>query len=178
MVAMHTGRRVAATGFRSLRPAVALIALFLLGCMTQLAPPYDKAVVDALNSASEEVMTLLAAASDGTRPETFSAREEQYNAAIGKLDALAVLAGARPMPKNGAVEKINRLLDQRGAGPLKEDAATPPSVGAIKEISKALTRMRDTDRKQGVTATEAQAFKGVVVISFDQAITYENFLQR
>ena len=38
--------------------------------------------------------------------------------------------------------------------------------------------MRDTDRKQGLTAFEVGAFKGQATIYFDQAITYENFLQR
>jgi hypothetical protein len=38
--------------------------------------------------------------------------------------------------------------------------------------------MRDVDKKQGVTAFEVAAFKGQVVIYLDQALTYENFLER
>jgi hypothetical protein len=157
---------------------VLAIAITLYGCATQLAPSYDKAVVDGLNGVNTEAMTLLASASNGTKAETFPARETQYATLIGKLDALAVLAGARPIPKNKVSEPVNQLLDRRGSGSITEDDATPPSAHAVKRISETFAKMRDTDRKQGVTVTEVQAFKGQVVIYFDQAITYENFLQR
>lgn len=165
-----------------------VLAFSVAGCAVQLAPPYDKAVVEGLNTANTETMTLLASVDNGTNNDddkrTFPAREEKYNALIGKLDALAILAGARPMPKNPVVEAISRLLAKRhekasaGAEPLKDDDSTPPSAHAIRRISGTLAKMRDTDRKQGVTAYEAKAFKGQVEIYFDQAITYENFLQR
>jgi hypothetical protein len=48
----------------------------------------------------------------------------------------------------------------------------------MEEISKTMTKMRDTDKKQGVTEFEVRAFKGQVVIYLDQAITYETFLER
>lgn len=155
-----------------------LVALSLFGCATQLAPPYDKALVDGLYTVNTETMILLATASGGTKPDTFSTREEKYNALIGQLDALAILAAARPVPKNKVTEAINQLLEKRGSETVVEDDATPPSAHAIKKISETLSKMRDTDRKQGVTATEVQAFRGQAVIYFDQAITYENFLQR
>ena len=48
----------------------ALTLLVLIsGCATQLAPAYDKSVVDGLNAASTETMTLFAAASGGTKKE-------------------------------------------------------------------------------------------------------------
>lgn len=153
-------------------------SLFLAACATQLAPPYDKAVVDGLNAASTATMTFLASASPGTDKATFPAREPEYNALIGRLEALAIEAGARPMPKNKITDLVNRLLEKRGGQPLADDQETPPSAHAIKRIADTLTKMRDTDRKQGVTAYEAQAFKNQCVIYFDQALTYENFLQR
>ena len=160
-------------------PLFALALAFLVaGCAVQLAPPYDKAVAEGLIAANTEVMTLLASMSNGTDKSTFAVREKNYSAAIGKLDSLAVLAGARPMPKNKVTDAINRLLDKRGGKPLEDDDSTPPSAHAIKKISETLAKMRDTDRKQGITAYEALAFKGQIVIYFDQAITYENFLQR
>jgi predicted GTPase len=164
--------------FRATRVGVLAVALFVSGCATQLAPPYDRAVVDGLNTANTEAMILLASVPAGARPDTFGAREEKYNTLIGELDALAILAGARPVPKNKVSEAINKLLAERGSPPVTEDEATPPSVHAIKMISETFTKMRDTDRKQGVTATEVKAFRGQAVIYFDQAITYENFLQR
>jgi hypothetical protein len=144
----------------------------LAGCATQLAPSYDKVVAEGLVAANTEAMTLLATTSQGTSASTFSQREEKYNALIGKFDALAIQAGARPVPK------INRILAKRGADPLTDDDATPPSVEPIKMVAQTLTKMRDTDKKQGITATESAVFKGQISIYLDQATTYENFLQR
>jgi hypothetical protein len=157
---------------------VMAVFVSLAGCATQLAPPYDKNVADGLSAANTEAMTLLAAASQGTDKNTFSSREEKYNTLIGKLDALSLSAGARPMPKNKVTEAINKLLEKRGGKAIDDDDSTPPNAHSIKKIAETLTKMRDTDKKQGVTAYEAQAFKGQIVIYFDQAITYENFLQR
>jgi hypothetical protein len=157
-----------------------LVAIFLAmaGCSTQLAPPYDKNVAEGLSAASTETMTLLATASQGTENSTFSSREEKYNELIGKIEALALSAGARPMPKNKVTDSINKVLNNRGGKPIENDDSTPPSAHSIKKIADALTKMRDTDKKQGVTAYEVRAFKGQILIYFDQAITYENFLQR
>jgi hypothetical protein len=157
---------------------ITTIVILLAGCAAQLAPPYDKAVVDGLNEANTQTMTMLAATSAGTKHDDFNARADKYSTLIGKLDALAILAGARPVPKGNVSDTINKILDKRGTSPLAEDDATPPSAHAIKKISETIAKMRDTDRKQGVTATEVMAFKGQVTIYFDQAVTYENFLQR
>jgi hypothetical protein len=169
--------RVSGSWF-STRLLVAAFCLSLLGCATQLAPQYDKVVVDGLGEANTQTMTLLAAASQGADKSTFPAREPQYNALIGKLEALAIAAGARPMPKNKVADAINKALEKRSGKALDDDDATPPSAYAIRKIADTMTKMRDTDRKQGVTAYEAQAFKGQAAIYFDQALTYENFLQR
>lgn len=159
--------------------AFALLAcIALAACQVQLAPPYDKAVVDSLGKASADSMTLLASASGGTSASTFGSRENQYSQLIGKLEALALAAGARPMPKNKVTDAINRLLEKREVQPLEDDEATPPSAHAIRKVAETFAKMRDTDRKQGVTAFEVAAFKGQVQIYLDQAITYENFLQR
>ncbi|HSC80729.1 MAG TPA: hypothetical protein VLC08_10265 [Chitinolyticbacter sp.] len=168
----------------SIRPLAlvrfATLALWLLlsGCATQLAPAYDRAVVDGLNATAVETMTLLASVSAGTTAASFPVREERYNQLIGRLEALALLAGARPVPKNKVTDAINAKLAERGSPPLDDDGSTPPSVHAIKKIAETVTKLRDTDRKQGVTAFEAMAFKGQIAIYLDQAITYENFLQR
>lgn len=164
------------------RSASYLLLTFLLilyvGCATKLAPPYDKSVVDHLNSANTDAMTLFASTSSGTQQSDYKNRSEKYSALIGKLDAVAILAGARPMPQNKIVQKVNAALSARNATPLADDSIVIPSVHAIHKISETIAKMRDTDQKQGVTATEVQAFKGQSSIYFDQAITYESFLQR
>ena len=155
-----------------------LSCMALAGCAVQLAPGYDKTVVDGLGSANTDTMILFASVSNGTDKNSFSTRESQYNSLIGRFDALSLQAGARPMPKNRVTDAINRVLDKRGSTAMTDDDSTPPSAYAIKKVSETLGKMRDTDRLQGVTAFEAQAFKGQALIYLDQAITYENFLQR
>ena len=162
-------------------PLSLLLSLSLLftGCTTKLAPPYDQVVANELTNLSPDLMTLMASISNGVGKDSFATREATYNSLIGRLDALAIQAGARPMPKNKVTDEINRLLKKRNdtAG-LEDDDTTPPSTHAIKKISETLSKARDTDRKQGLTAYEAIAFKGQIVIYLDQAVTYENFLQR
>lgn len=155
-----------------------VITLFLClsGCFTQIAPDYDRSVVDDLNSINIDVMTLLAAMSSGTNASDFEQRQDYYNQVIGKLDALMIQAGARPVPNKQLNEKVNAALEARGVGRLADDEI--PSVHAIQKISDTLTFMRNTDKQQGVTAVEVKAFRGQVVIYLDQALTYENFLQR
>jgi len=109
---------------------------------------------------------------------SFAAREEKYNALIGKFEALSLAAGARPMPSNKAIDVINSALERRGGKALPADETTPPSAHPLKKVAAALAKMRDTDRKQGLTQYETMAFQGEVNIYLDQALTYENFLQR
>lgn len=168
---------VALAKWSYLRVLSVAVLFSIAGCVTQLAPPYDKNVAEGLTAVSTEAMTLMAVVSHGTDKGGFTSREDKYNTLIGKLDALALAAGARPMPKNKVTDAINKLLAKRGET-INEDDATPPSAHSIKKISETLTKMRDTDKKQGVTVLEAQGFKNQLVIYFDQAITYENFLQR
>jgi hypothetical protein len=160
------------------RALLLTLCLFLAACATQLAPDYDEALLEGLSDANAEVMTLFASASGGTSANTFPAREDRYNNLIGRLDAMVIAAGARPVPQNRVTDTINRLLEARGHQPLENDDATPPSAHAIARVSETLGKMRDTDKKQGLTALEVMAFRGQAVIYFDQAITYENFLQR
>lgn len=154
------------------------LVLSMAGCATQLAPPYDKVVTDGITQINTEVMTLFAAVSSGTRADTFQSREEKYNSVIGKLDALVIQAGARPVPRNRVTEVINKLLDSRGTEAVTDDDGNPPSATALKKVAETITKMRDTDKKQGVSPIKVQAFKGQASTFLDQATTYENFLQR
>ncbi|NHQ60582.1 hypothetical protein G9409_08275 [Chlorobium sp. BLA1] len=156
--------------------AFILLTSLIVGCATQLAPLYDKAIVDGITAANKDAMTLFASASSGLKPESYSTRTDIYNKIIGSLDALEVQAKARPVPKTKANEAVNKWLEKRGIPTLTNDEV--PSATAIGKISLTLKRMRDTDRAQGVTATEVQAFKNQTVIYMDQAITYESFLER
>ena len=152
------------------------ILVLITACATTLAPSYDKAIVDGLVSTNKKLMRYFASTSSGTTKETFEKREKTYNELIGRLDALVIQAKARPIPKNNITDKVNEALQERGVAVLEGDDA--PSATALEKISETMTKMRDTDKKQGVTAFEVTAFRGQVVIYLDQAITYESYLER
>lgn len=161
----------------ALRLSMLIALVFLLtNCAATLAPSYDKALVDGLTATDTVVMRFFASVYSGTKKETFNQRKEAYSNLIGRFDALVIQAKARPVPKDKTIKRANDILSKRGI-PIPNDFKTP-SETALARISKTLAKMRDTDKKQGLTATEVQAFKNQVSIYLDQALTYENFLKR
>ncbi|RJG13555.1 hypothetical protein D3879_10040 [Pseudomonas cavernicola] len=153
---------------------VALVVT-LAACATQLAPLYDKALVDGLTSANADTMELIASAAGGTTKETFPSREAQYNKVIGSLDALALQAAARPVPTNNVFDAVKKIVGSSNAPVLSQVIS---SSTALAGISETVSKMRETDKKQGVTGLEVQAFKGQALIYMDQALTYEAALER
>ena len=150
--------------------------LSVVGCATQLAPKYDEALFKGVTDTNVKIMELFASVSTGTDSSTCSERESSYNSVIGSVDALALQSKARPMPENSITEKVNEYLESRGVGSMTGDAA--PSASALEEVSKNLTKMKEVDCKSGLTDGAVATFKNAVVISMDQAITYESFLER
>ncbi len=153
-----------------------LFVLLLVGCATQLAPNYDKAIVDGLTSTNVKLMEHFASVSSGTDKGTYSQRADTYNNLIGNLDALVIQAKARPMPDNKVIKKVNEYLGKRGQNIMGVDVA--PSATALEKISETIVKMRDTDEKQDLTTVEVKLFKGQTLIYMDQALTYESFLKR
>lgn len=154
----------------------AIMAVFLASCTTMLAPSYDKAIVDGLVSVNQKMMEHFASTSSGTNKSDYATREKTYNSIIGSLDALSIQAKARPVPNESISLEVNEYLRSRGVDVLEGEVA--PSATALERISETITKMRDTDKKQGLTAFEVKAFKGQAVIYLDQAMTYESFLER
>ena len=153
------------------------IALFsLASCMTQLAPNYDRALFSGLTETNAKIMELFASVSSGTDKSTFNNRDATYNVLIGRIDALALQSRARPVPENKVTEKVNKYLESRGIGSLTGGEA--PSAAALDEVSKNLVKMKAQDKKTGLKPTVIAVFKNAIVISMDQAITYEAFLDR
>lgn len=138
--------------------ATAVVVILLTACATTLAPIYDKAIVDGLVTSNTKLMEHFASTSSGITKDTFYKREKTYNSLIGSFDGLTIQAKSRPIPKN--------------------DGGNAPSATALEGVSKTIVKMRDTDKKQGVTAMEVAAFKDQIVIYLDQALTYESFLKR
>jgi hypothetical protein len=155
--------------------------LIVAGCAVSLAPRFDQGIIDNLSGTSTEVFQLLSEVSEGTTNADFDKREDKYNQVIGKLEALALQINARPVPDNKTVDKIirktNSSLQKKGTTLISANQ-TAPSATALKNVTANVTKMKQTDKLQGVTATEALAFKNNIELFFDQALTYERFLNK
>lgn len=165
-----------------LRYACLGLLFFLTNCTVSLAPKFDQGIVDNLSSASAQVFHLLAETSSGTMPAEFPLRAEKYNSLLGTLEALQLQINARPVPDNKTIDKIiakaNERLTKRGISNLTSVGGIAPSATALEQIIINLTKMRDTDQKQGLKPLEVQLFKGNMQLYLDQALTYEKFLNQ
>lgn len=167
---------------RLLRYAGIGLLFFFANCTVSLAPKFDQGIVDNLSASSAQIFQLLAEASTGTMRAEFPLRAEKYNSLIGTAEALMLQVNARPVPDNKTVEKIitkaNERLTKRGISTLTSVGGIAPSATALEQIIANLTKMRDTDQKQGLKALEVQAFKNNIQLYLDQALTYEKFLNQ
>jgi hypothetical protein len=169
----------------------ALAALVLLtGCATQLAPTYSQSIVDGLNAANTQTLTLFATVSSGVGPDTFVAqRQATYNGLIGQFSAIQSQVAARPMPQPPFM--IGN--DTPSSGTLanwKKVLETAPTKGSLETIVSILTKMRDEDQKNGFKAVRTGCnsaaldtslvcgFQNAYSQNFDSALTYEMALKR
>jgi hypothetical protein len=169
--------------FWQLIPFVVL-ALIVSGCKVALAPNYDKELVAAITNSSTVAMQFFASITSGTTNKTFKDRAETYAKLIGQFDALEIQARVRVQPWNQASEKIKELLTktlvQIAKDPnIKADMdKDSPTAYAMYAISNIFRKMKTTDEKVGMTADEVAGFKSTFDFSMDQALTYENYLER
>lgn len=156
-------------------PIFSLLILSFSQCTTSLAPQFDEMIFQDLSSSSEEVLSFFASIENGTESESFLNRAGNYNQLIGKFEALELKTRARPIPANSVLEKVNKSLEIRSGKAITGDY---PSAYAMGEIAKTLKMMKKTDAEDGLKIITIQAFKNQVLIYLDQALTYENFLNR
>ncbi|WP_444931715.1 hypothetical protein ACJJIF_08105 [Microbulbifer sp. SSSA002] len=154
---------------------LAFLAILASGC-SQMAPRYDAALYSDLTSINVELMEFFSSVSRGTDKDSYSKRDKKYHALIGRVEALAMQSNTRPAPESKALKKINEYL--RSTGREISFERVPPSVASLEKISESLNMMRTADEDQGLNATAVSLFKNEVVISMDQALTYESFLNR
>lgn len=152
------------------------VACSLFNCTVQLAPSYNRELVTGITAQNKSTMEFFALMALGAKSTTYVDRESYYIQLIGGFDALVTQANARFTPRNKFRQKANEALKNKGIPVLEEGEI--PSATALGRIYTTLIKMRETDQKQGVTATEVQAFKGQIKIYLDQALTYENALER
>ncbi|WP_444923023.1 hypothetical protein ACJJH9_12930 [Microbulbifer sp. DLAB2-AF] len=152
-----------------------VLALAISSC-SQLAPRYDAELYSDLTEVNAELMQFFSSVSHGTDKDSYAKRDQNYHALIGRIDALAMQSNTRPMPNKDTLKKINNYFSSTGADIVFNEQ--PPSVNSLKKISSSLNRMRKEDEDKGLRSTIVALFKNEVVISMDQALTYESFLNR
>lgn len=144
-------------------------------CTTSLAPQFDELIFSELSNSSEEVLVFFASIEKGTNSTEFGVREEMYNELIGKFEALELKTRARPIPANGVLSRVNKALEIRGSTHISGDY---PSAHAMGKIAETLQMMKYTDEQNGLGDIAVKTFKNQILIYLDQALTYENFLNR
>jgi len=164
-------------GDRAIAAMVTLVVVALAsGCAVKLAPGYDRTLVDGLAEANENAMTLFASVSSSSR-ETFDRRENTYNRLIGKFDALRMQAQARPTPRPFVLQILGIGPDPTKA-PKDLALLDAPTPKILRTVVDTLTKMRDTDKTQGLNEQLILGFKNSYEISIDQVLTYEKALER
>ena len=157
-------------------PYLSILVLLLAGCTVQLAPRHDAALYDGIVRVNTRIMEMFASVAEGTDAATFDTRAALYNELIGTVDALALQSRARPVPESALRDQVNDYLGSRGQKLLDDDEV--PSAAALEQVSKQLAKMKQVDRERGLGAFAVAPFRNAVIVSMDQAITYESFLQR
>ena len=157
---------------------IALVGALLGACAAQLAPNFDRTILDGLNKTNEDAMTLFSRVSAGTTKQTFATRSAAYDSLIGKVDALKLQASVRPAPQPNAV--VSGFLARTTSGDRQATASLPsaPTPDILARMGKAFTLMRDTDRAQGIKPAIVGAFRSEFEILMEQALTYERALER
>ncbi|GAB2899940.1 hypothetical protein ACCI51_16655 [Microbulbifer echini] len=156
--------------------ALSVFLAILVSSCTQLAPRYDAELYSDLTEVNAELMQFFSSVSHGTSRDSYTERNQNYHSLIGKIDAMALQSNTRPIPNKDTLEEINNYLNSKGTNIVFE--AEPPSVASLERISSSLNRMREEDEDKGLRATAVALFKNEIVISMDQALTYETFLNR
>jgi len=139
-------------------------------CAIQLAPPYDKQIVDTLVSASELAETEFAAVRTGAEASTFKAHEDEYSKIVGKLATAETLARVRPLPKGAGIVPLGSVVPS--------SVEEIPSVVAIEKLEDTVNRMRTKHQAEGLNVTQVQGYKGQFEIYMKNALTYEKGLER
>jgi hypothetical protein len=171
-------RSVLLSAARALPVSVTLFILIaaLSACAVKLAPSFDALIVQGLTKANERAMTLFASVANGASAASFPEREAAYNETIGAFEAVRLLAEARPNPSSGSTQLI--IFRRSRAAPGQGLAVDAPTPAILVTLIDTLTKMRETDRANGLSAGMVRIFKRSFEISMDQVLTYEKALER
>lgn len=158
--------------------AVVLALLLLSSCAIQLVPDYDQALLEGLNDANTEALTLFAQVESGSPAEEFSNYARDYATVIGKFGALRQRAQSRYVPPLASRLAEKKIVRDFCASESNPNGCLNASPESITEILSSLRTMRDLHRQRGLENGAVVAFRNRYDIQIDQALTVENALKR
>jgi hypothetical protein len=152
----------------------------LSGCMVQLAPAYDSAIVGGLGAANQDIQLLFAQVGTDVDAATFPARKPQYDKIVGELGAAELQIKTRPMPNAKAIAKAAAALQRLHVAGVTLDPnfTAYPSARAVHDLQDTIQHMEGFDEKSGLRGAAILAFKNQADVFLTQALTYENYLKR
>jgi hypothetical protein len=152
-----------------------LWVLALSACTIQLVPSYDQALVEGLDEANTEALTLFAAVEGGSPKEKFPEFEDEYAETIGKFDSLQQRAANRQVPPLATrLAKVNFVRDFCP----NATSCVNASPASLSRVLKVLRDLRDEHRSMGLQADTISPYRRDYVTAIGQALTVENALKR
>lgn len=152
-----------------------LTVILLSACTIQLAPDYDKDLVEALDSANEETMAVFASLSEGSAQSEYPQYKERYSAVIGKYSALKQRAATRQMPPLSKQLNKVKFVSDKCSDPTSCVNTSPQSIESVIEN---LKLVQTTHRKIGLDPDVLEGFERRHVIVIQQALFVERALKR
>jgi len=157
---------------------VLLWAVLLAACAIQLAPAHDPALVEGLDKANREALTLFAAVEKGSPATEFGRYEQRYAELIGAFDALRQRASTRQIPPLARRLSNHRIVADYCNSANDPGACVNVSPSSLGQVLSLLRRMRDTHKGGGLEADTVTQFRNGYDPAITQALTVENALKR
>lgn len=157
----------------------AFIWLFVLtACTVQLVPGYDQALVEGLDKANTEALTLFAAVESGSPAAKFGDHEQTYSELIGTFEALRQRAENRQIPPLAKRISTIRPLQNFCSSDTDPTGCVNASPASLKRVSEVLRKMRDRHRSAGLEPEVVGLLRNDYNTAIAQALTVENALKR
>jgi hypothetical protein len=160
------------------RRAALLWVFVLAACTIQLAPAYDQALVEGLDQANTETLTLFVSLEDGSPSSKFGDYEQRYASVIGRFEALVQRARMRQIPP--LATRLSRLGPIQSICTSANDptACVNTSPAALDEVLVQIRGMRTRHRSSGLAPDLVVNFRNAYNTAIAQALTVENALKR
>ncbi len=158
--------------------AALLWVIVLSACTIQLVPSYDQALVEGLDKANTEALTLFAAVETGSPKEKFSEYEQRYAALIGSFEALKQRAENRQVPPLGARLVGIRVVRDLCSSESNGQACLNVSPSSLERVIAVIRQIRNRHQSTGLSAENVGFLRRDYDTAIGTAITVENALRR